>query len=150
MSTIAPASTPVETTTADGGAAARTKPDGEATANTPDSPTKYAIFKEDAVNPSPSKEDPVPSKEETVEAVEEGTPAISTDGPPPVVEAKPAPNRRARKRSRRLSFADEVDNGQLCEVSYHQNLHYAQMNETESKSGGSGNKKNGGGCCVIS
>ena len=160
MPTVAPAPTSENAATA-----GTTTSGGEATANTAtvaDSPTKYAIFKENpdaaaAATTTTTAADQ--SSKETVESVEEGSPAISTDGAapsaqPPAAEASPKPTKKKhtrRVKSRRLSFADEMDNGQLCTVSYHANLHYAKSNEPlKKKSGGSGGVNNGGGCCIIS
>ena len=61
----------------------------------------------------------------------------------------------ARKRMRRLSFADEYDGGQLENTVFADNLHYSQDQVApaagrdargDEGSGGGG----GGGCCVIS
>ena len=123
MSSIAPAPTEsattdvssTETTSADG-AASNTSTTTETTnKEVVESPTKYAHVEEG----TPA----------FVEAEEEGTP-IQPEQPSASTPAESPPktqhkSKQKRVRSRRLSFADEIGGGKLCEVSYHQNLHYA-------------------------
>ncbi len=53
-----------------------------------------------------------------------------------------------RKMKRRLSFADEMG-GQLSTVTYHENLHYAQIATESSEASRSGSTQSKG-CCIIS
>lgn len=59
----------------------------------------------------------------------------------------------ARKRTRRLSFADEYDGGKLENTVLCNNLHYSKEPAPDKKNSGSGGNMDGGdggGCCVIS
>ena len=66
----------------------------------------------------------------------------------------PSATTEVRKRTRRLSFADEYDGGKLESTVLCTNLHYSK--DPQPKGGGSGGNKggdgdgDGGGCCVIS
>jgi hypothetical protein len=110
------------------------------------SPTKYAIEVTEEGTPAPI-EQPV----EAMEVVEEGIPVPpveSANVPSPKPSPKTTSRKTMRKKSRRLSFADEVGDGQLCEVSYHQNLHYAQKEEIPKSNKKKKNQE--AGCCIIS
>ena len=144
MSTVAPA--PEEEPAATTGTTDATTPEA------PPSPTKYAIVKEET-----KEGDGSPTTQTALEAAGlqgEGSPVPTKE--PPVEEKPPVPKKttkttpKKRVRHRRLSFAgDDGVGGQLCTVTYHTNLHYAQQDNGGSSNGDNSNNSNGG-CCTIS
>jgi uncharacterized membrane protein YgcG len=86
-------------------------------------------------------------------------PEVSTTkiAPAPAKDSVTPPT-TPRKRTRRLSFADEYDGGKLENTVFAENLHYSQERPQQQKSGGrnggggggGGGGSGGGGCCVIS
>jgi hypothetical protein len=147
MSTVTPAPEEDTATSVEKSNAETTSPSAE----TPSNPTKYAIVKEQEDKTTPTEQPELESV-----GVEEGTPVPSSPSEEVghTTEQSPQPNpsnqkRPKRVRSRRLSFADEMPSGKLCEVTYHTNLHYAQQDNGGSSNGDNSNNSNGG-CCTIS
>ena len=138
MSAISPAPPPEVVTVAAAESATETPVSGD----TPTSPYAHSPVKTKEPEPPVA----VVKEEEETAGEEEGSPI----NPPPITAEAPKVKvtpQRNRAKSRRLSFADEMEGGKLTETTYHTNLHYAQQQSDSSAS-----KKNNqeGGCCTIS